>query len=269
MVTLVYIVAGMSSRFQGKVKQLEKVGPNDETFIECSIKQALPAGFTKIIFVVGEKTEHQFKKMFGNNYKGIPIEYAFQHYDKEKRDRPWGTSDATCAAINLIKEPFVIATGDDLYGEKVFENLVNHLKTDESDATIGINLIEMLPQDGRSVNRGIFEIDKENYVTGGEESIGISRENFKERGFNEKTPVSMAIFGLHPNTLQLLNKSLNDFKQQNSEDRTKECYLNTELIELCKQQKIKMKLYPFTGKWLGITNPGDEIKVREELKNLN
>ena len=34
MVAIVYMVAGMSSRFGGRPKQLAKVGPNNETLIE-------------------------------------------------------------------------------------------------------------------------------------------------------------------------------------------------------------------------------------------
>ena len=267
--TIVYMVAGLSSRFGGKIKSFTKVGPKGETLIEYSVNQAIKAGFNKIIFVVGEHTEKPFKKKFGNNYKGIPVEYALQKYDKEKRDKPWGTCDAVCCTIETIHEPFVVATGDDLYSEKTFEDLVNHLKTSEDDATIGMDLIEMFPKNKRAVSRGLFKIDNEDYVIDGEESTGISRENFKERGFNEKTPVSMSIFGLHQNTLQLLNEKLKIFRKQNSEDRKVECFLNETLISLIKENKIKMKLYPFSGKWLGITNPEDEIKVREELKKIN
>ncbi|MFC1682288.1 UDP-glucose 4-epimerase GalE [Nanoarchaeota archaeon] len=262
---IVYMVAGLSSRFGGRIKQFARVGPENESLIEYSLKQALPAGFTKIVFIVGEKTEKPFKEKFGNNYNGIPVEYAFQGYNKEKRDRPWGTCDAVCSAIDLINEPFVIATGDDLYGEKGFEILANHLKNKEGDATLGMKLIEMLPEEG-SVNRGIFYIDKENNMIDGEESIGINRENFIQRGFNENSPVNMGIFGLHPKTLELLNERLKEFKEQNVDDRKIECYLNVELAKLIQQEKIKMKLYYSNEKWLGITNPGDEIKVREELK---
>src|SRR3989344_9452907 len=95
---LVYMVAGLSKRFGGKPKGLAKVGPNGETLLEYSLNQALPAGFTKIIFIVGEKTERLFKEKFGNSYKGVPIEYAMQEYDSAKRDKPWGTADALCSA---------------------------------------------------------------------------------------------------------------------------------------------------------------------------
>jgi len=89
-IAIVYIVAGMSSRFEGEIKQFAEVGLNGESLIECSLKQALPAGFTKIIFVVGKKTEKGFKEKFGSEYNGIPINYAFQDYDESLRDKPLG-----------------------------------------------------------------------------------------------------------------------------------------------------------------------------------
>jgi NDP-sugar pyrophosphorylase family protein len=267
--TILYMVAGLSSRFGGKLahKGFEQVGINNETLIEISMNQAIIAGFNKIIFVVGNKTEKPFREKFGDSYKSIPVYYAFQDFDSKKRDRPWGTCDAVCVATDLIKEPFVIATGDDIYGKKTFEILAQHLKTSKDDAAIGINLIDMLPETNEPVNRGIFQTEN-NYIVEGEENLGISRENFAQRGFKKTTPVNMSIFALHPKTLQLLKEKLDKFKEQNKNSRTAECYVNVKLIELCKEKKIKMKLYPFSGKWLGITNPGDELKVREALKSI-
>src|SRR3989344_8953487 len=105
-VAIVYMVAGMSSRFGGKIKQFAKVGPNDETLIEISLNQALKAGFSKIIFIVGNLTEAPFKEKFGNEYNGIPIEYAYQIFNPEKRDKQWGTLDAVCSIKEIIKTPF-------------------------------------------------------------------------------------------------------------------------------------------------------------------
>jgi NDP-sugar pyrophosphorylase family protein len=264
--TIVYIVAGLSSRFGGKTKAFAEVGPNGETLIEYSLNQALLAGFSKIIFVVSEKTEKLFKEKFGDNYKGIPISYTFQKYDSEKRDKPWGTGDAICSAIDLINEPFVVCTGDDIYGKKTFEILFNYLNTQEDEITITKNLIEMLPE-GETVNRGVFEIENE-YVIESKEHAGINRENFIEKGCKEDTPVSISIFGLHPKTLQFLKEDLDKFKQENKEDRKIEFFLNTRLAELIKENKIKMKAHYTPEKWFGITNPGDELKVRDELKNI-
>ncbi|MBU2104359.1 MAG: NTP transferase domain-containing protein [Nanoarchaeota archaeon] len=264
--TIVYMVAGLSSRFRGRIKAFTEVGPKNETLIEYSISQAINAGFNKIIFIVSEQTEEPFKKKFGDSYKGVPVFYALQKYDSEKRDKPWGTCDAVCSAIDLIKEPFVVATGDDIYGKKTFEILINHLKKQEDDATAVTRLIEMLPEDNQTVNRGTFKVDENNYVIKSEETIGISRENFRDKGFQENSPVNISIFGLNPETLKFLKEKLEEFKEKNKNDRRAECYLNIKISELIREGKIKMKLYYTPEKWLGVTNPGDEIKVRKELK---
>ena len=266
--TIIYMVAGLSSRFGGKIKPLTEVGTNNETLIEISANQAIRAGFNKIIFIVGEHTEKPFKEKFRDKYKEIPVEYVLQSYNKEKRDKPWGTCDAACYVIEKISEPVVIAGGDDIYGEKTFEILAKHLKNSEDNITIVTELIKMLPENENAVNRGIFEIDENIYVINGREELNISKKNFKERGFNEKSPVSLSIFGLYPETLKLLKEKLDEFKMQNSDDRKAECYLNIKLIELIQDGKIKMKLYFTPERWFGITNPEDEIKIREELKKL-
>ena len=49
---LVIMAAGIGSRFGGGIKQLEKVGPNGEIIMDYSIKDALLAGFDKIIFII-------------------------------------------------------------------------------------------------------------------------------------------------------------------------------------------------------------------------
>ena len=64
-----FYVAGMSSRFGGKLKQLDKVGINGETLIEVSVNEALVAPFSKIIFITNELTEHYFIDIFRDEYK--------------------------------------------------------------------------------------------------------------------------------------------------------------------------------------------------------
>ena len=49
--TLVIMAAGMGSRFGG-LKQIEPVGPNGEFIIDYSVKDAIIAGFTKVVFVI-------------------------------------------------------------------------------------------------------------------------------------------------------------------------------------------------------------------------
>ena len=262
-IALVYFVAGISSRFNGKIKGLVKVKGN-KTLIEYSLDQALKSDFSKIVFIVGNKTEKQFKKKFGKSYKKIPVFYAIQHFDEKIRNRPWGTVDALCSASSFLKTPFVICNGDDIYGENAFQILFNHLKKEKTEATIGYNLSEVLPQKGK-VNRGIIKI-KKNYVENIKDSFNITKENFKSKKLKPNDKCSMNIFSLHPKVLSYLKSDFKKFKEQNKGDRDIESRLPHEISKLISRKKIKLKVYSATDKWVGITNPGDEKKVREILK---
>ena len=266
-IALVYMVAGLSSRFGGKIKQFAQVGPNDETLIECSLNQALPAGFTKIIFIVGNKTKQPFMEKFGDNYKGIPIQYALQEFNENARDRPWGTVDALCTIQNIIDCAFIVCNGDDIYGEKTFRILTNHLKERTTGATAGYKLGNVLPEKG-SVNRGIFQFNSEHQVQSLKEVFDITNENLKEKGLSEDSLCSMNIFALQPEVIIKLNNILREFKEKNVGDRKIECLLPDELGKLIKNNELIIQLHSTNSKWFGITNPGDEIKIKQKLEQL-
>ncbi|MDA3836859.1 MAG: sugar phosphate nucleotidyltransferase [Nanoarchaeota archaeon] len=265
-ISIVFMLAGMSSRFGGRAKAFADVGPNGENLLEYSLNQALKAGFRKIIFIVSPKTEKLFVDYYGNSYKGVPIVYALQEYDEETRDRPWGTNDALCSARDLIEGPFVICNGDDIYGENAFKELYDHLQSSEEDATIGYKLGKVL-SDAGSVNRGIFET-KDGYIKTVTETLGITREKMSEMGLNDDDLCSMNLFGLQKGTLDLLYDKLIHFKLTHADDRNIECYLPHELNSLIAEGKIKMRLYETDDLWIGVTVPEDEQIVRGILAKL-
>lgn len=265
MTAIVFIVAGMSSRFGGRIKQFAKVGPNGETLIEHSLNQALKAGFNKIIFVVGEKTEQPFKEKFGYSYMNTPIEYTKQEFSPEKRDRPWGTADATCTIKEIIKEPFVICNGDDIYGENSFKILYDHLQNSNEGATLGFALEKVLPDEGE-VNRGIFNISIDNYVQKIDEYFKIHKNNLKENKLTSNNLCSMNIFALHPETIHNLHELVEKFKEKNKGHRTAESLIPHELTTLIKDGRLKMKIMRTPDTWLGVTNPDDEQTVRKILE---
>lgn len=264
MISVVYMVAGMSSRFGGKIKQFARIGKNKETLIEVSIQQAINAGFDKIIFIVGEKTEKPFKEMFGDNYKGIPIEYAKQTLPNN-RDKPWGTCDALVKGKNVINSDFVVCNGDDIYGEQTFRKIKEFcLKNKEDCATIGYLLKNVLPEKG-AVNRGIFVTDENNYLKEINENLNIEKNNLEKNNLSEKSLASMNIFFLRKDILPMLEEKLTKFKREHEGDRKSECYLPTELSNLINEGKIKIKLLTTPDKWLGVTSPEDEEIVKKEL----
>ncbi|MEK6859867.1 MAG: hypothetical protein AABX54_03560, partial [Nanoarchaeota archaeon] len=128
-------------------------------------------------------------------------------------------------------------------------------------------LIKVLPEKG-AANRGIFKIEN-NYIKNIEETFNIEKSNLSATNTKPDDLCSMNIFALHPRTLMLLDKVLKQFKEQHKDDRKKECLLPTELSNLIKEKKIKMKVYQTNDKWFGITNPGDEEVIREQLRELN
>ncbi len=262
-IALVYMVAGLSSRFGGKIKGLIKVGKNGERLVEYSLNQAIPYGINKIIFVVSDKTIEPYRSAFGSEYKVIPIIYALQKFE-QFREKPWGTADALISAKEHINGAFIVCNGDDIYGEENFRILADHLRKYNEPATIGYYLGNNIPNEG-SVNRGIFKFDKD-YVSEIKETLGISKDNLQDLGLNLNNLCSANIFALNLKTLTLLDERVKKFKEEHKNEKKAECYLPTELSYLISNKDIKMKIYKSSEKCLGITNPGDEEILRGELK---
>lgn len=265
---IVFMLEGMSSRFGGKPKHLIRVGPNDETLIEISLKQALTAEFTKIIFIVSKKTKRSLVPIFGDEYRKIPIKYVSQIYNPILRDRPWGTNDAISQLYGIINFPVIICNGDDLYGPETFQTCVKKMIKYNENVTIGFKLKNVLPDYGK-VNRGFYSFHTDSnhlkYINSITEMLGIEKSNFDFDSKELDSLVSMNFIGLQPNTINLLNNINIKFKKDNSFDRNIECYLPSAISSLIKQNIIQMLLFPTTEKWYGITNPGDEQQIIKAL----
>jgi choline kinase len=264
---IVYPVAGMSSRFGGP-KWFAEVGPEGESLIEYSTNQAIAAGFNRVVFIVSDNTEKIVREKFGLNYRGASVFYTSQKFDSKYRDKPWGTTDALCTTKNIINSPFVFCNGDDIYGEGAFRALIDHLKKEPGKAgTLGYNLVSTLPDDG-GCNRAIFHLSEDSHVTDIKETLGIEKNDLEKHGLEGDEACSLNIFALHPEVLDELDKLLEQFKEENKGSRTAECLLPTEMANLIKQDKVKMVCHSTNEPWYGITNPGDEKIVREQLKKM-
>tara|TARA_B100001093_G_scaffold518010_1_gene601369 strand:- start:1385 stop:2191 length:807 start_codon:yes stop_codon:yes gene_type:complete len=265
MTILVYLVAGISSRFGGFPKPLVVVTPSNETLIEYSVNQAIKNSFSKIIFVTNSKTEILFKNIFGNTYKNIPIEYIEQKYNNTERSRPWGTTDALCSILNIVNlelKPIILINGDDIYGNETFKNGFNLMKQENINIIGGLKVIKTLPETGY-VNRGIIFINTENNkVTDLEEMLNISKTNNPEL-HNELANINF--IGLQPNILFKLKKILDSFKKEHSNDEKIECLLPNNLNELIQSKELELQFFEVTDEIIGITNPGDENIIRDKL----
>lgn len=263
MVAIVYLVAGMSSRFNGRVKQMAIIGPNDETLIEYSVNQALTCPYSKLIFVTNSSTEYLFKNIFGSNYKNIPVEYVEQKYDKNKRERPWGTTDAVCSIINNINEPFIMVNSDDIYGINTFKKGFNLLNNSNKNIIGGIKMDKILSKDSEA-NRGVIYLNNNNVINI-KEMLKISREKNPEL---LSTFASVNFIGLQPKALEHLNKLLLQFKELNKNDPKIECLLPDYLGLLIQEQKIEIQFFEIIDEILGITYPEDEIIIKKKIEIL-
>ena len=85
-ITLLIMAAGMGSRYGG-LKQLDSVGPNQETIIDYSVYDAIRAGFDKVVFVIRKEFHNEFRSVITDKYKGkIKVEFAFQELDNLPAD---------------------------------------------------------------------------------------------------------------------------------------------------------------------------------------
>ena len=262
-IAIVYMVAGISSRFGGEIKQFAEIGVNGESLIEYSLNQALPAGFNKIYFIVGNGTAAPFMGKFGDSYKGVPVGYAMQTHQPKERDRPWGTADAVASLRKKIDCPFVVCNGDNIYGENTFRELYEHLKkSNQEDATLGYRLGDVLPNEGAR-NIAIFSV-RESYVQGLKEVSGLERARLPE-GITLDDLCSKNIYAMHPRTVEMLYDKVEEFKREHVGDRKIEAFLPDMISGLVGEGLVKMRIYPAVEGVLHLTRLGDLEGIRDKI----
>ena len=288
--TLVIMAAGIGSRFGGGIKQLEPVGPNGEIIMDYSIHDALEAGFNKVVFIIRKDIEEEFREIIGNRIEKITeVEYVFQDLKDlpegftcpADRTKPWGTGQAVLAAKKAIAEPFVVINADDYYGKEAFVKLHGFLQgyTPEKAAEFcmaGFILKNTLSENG-GVTRGVCLLDADAYLTGVHETSNIVKTADgaavnEENGLRLLDPmsyVSMNMWGLTPEFIQMLEKGFVEFFEKMDGNEEKAEYLLPIYIdELLQEGKVSVKVLETTDKWFGVTYKEDKPVVVESFRNL-
>lgn len=284
--TLLVLAAGMGSRYGG-LKQLDGVGPTQETIMEFSIYDAIQAGFGKVVFVIRESFEEAFKERFNTLFEDrIEIAYAFQDINislegidnMPERTKPWGTAHAVLAAKNLINEPFAVINADDYYGQEAYQIMADFLINQAAPdlySMIGYSLGKTISDHG-TVNRGVCKVDENNFLTGMVERIGIERfhqyivfpREDKKVSLPASTLVSMNFFGFHHSIFDKLATGFEAFVRANYENPKSEYYIPLIVNELINNGTIKMAVLPTDAVWYGVTYQEDRPTVVAALQDL-
>lgn len=283
--TLLVLAAGTGSRFGG-LKQLDPVGPGDETIMDFSIFDAKSAGFGKIVFVIRRNLLEHFKRTIGARFeKHVTVEYVFQEVDKlipgfpvpEGRTKPWGTTHAILMAANVIREPFAVINADDFYGAGSYRVLAHHLQSGTSDyAMVGFVLRNTLSDFG-TVGRGVCEVGEDGYLRDIKELTAIEREGMRitniddegqERVLHGTEVVSMNMWGFTPQVFGQLHEQFQRFLKQYAGDLNTECYIPSTVNTLIQSGQARVKVLRSGDAWFGMTYREDHPRVVQSLGRL-
>jgi len=286
--TLLILAAGIGSRYGG-LKQLDKVGPGGEAIIDYSIYDAIQAGFGKVVFVIRQSIEVDFREFIGNKLDGkIEVEYVFQELDKlpegiainPERQKPWGTGHAVLMAADIIKENFAVINADDFYGSDAYSTIAKYFKdlepSSNDNCMVGYQLKNTLSDHGY-VSRGqctsdengfLKDVVERTHIEKKPEGIFFKDETDKELKLDENTLVSMNFWGFTPQYFVQLKNRFVRFMEANKKELKAEFFIPTVVNEIIEEGIGKTKVLESDASWFGVTYQEDRPVVVESIRKL-
>ena len=279
-ITLLIMAAGMGSRYGG-LKQLDSVGPNQETIIDYSVYDAIRAGFDKVVFVIRKEFHNEFRSLITDKYLGkIKVEFAFQELENlpadfscpEERKKPWGTGHAILSAKDIIQEPFVAINGDDFYGLESFKVVADYYQNGGSEFSMVAFQLDNTLSDFGSVTRGLCTLkgNKLDTVieTGGLIMSEKGMRSDRNIHLNGKEPVSMNVWGFTPDLFGYLESMFIQFLKEEGDALKSEYLIPSVVNNLIQTDKKSVHILHSSAKWFGVTYKEDKSYVMEEIKKL-
>ena len=292
--TLLIMAAGIGSRFGTGIKQLEPVDDTDHIIMDYSIHDAIEAGFNHVVFIIRKDIEKEFKEVIGDRIASVcsahdvTVDYVFQDIKDipgtlpEGRTKPWGTGQAVLAAKKVLDEPFIVINADDYYGKEAYVKVHDYLvQEQQKDGKLhicmaGFRLGNTLSDNG-SVTRGICHIEN-GRLTGVTETHDIFKTATGAESRNAdgsvqeldvKDLVSMNMWGLTPDFMEVLEKGFAEFLSGLAPEDTKKEYLLPELVDhLIKNESAEVDVLETKDTWFGVTYQEDKETVMRAFKNL-
>ena len=287
---LVVMAAGLGSRYGG-VKQIEGVGPCGEILLEYAIFDALRAGFDKLVVIIKREMLNDCMDLFGRrieNRTGQKILFAFQEPEgvwdgapiPRGRTKPLGTVHALLSAAEYLDRPFAVINADDYYGPHAFQVLAPKLDTfsGASESAMVAYLLEKTVSPFGSVTRGVCSV-ADGYLQGITETYKITcmpDGSIRDCSSGDdgpilgpETPVSMNMWGYHPDILPLMEKELGDFlRSLPPDDNRSECLLPVVMDRFLATGITRTAVLRTVDRWFGLTYREDKPGVITALQNL-
>jgi len=283
---LLVLAAGMGSRYGG-LKQLDAVGPRGETLLDYSVRDAVDAGFGRVVFLIRRDIEKEFREKIGARYEGVvPVGYSFQELGDlprgfvppPGRTKPWGTAHAVWCARDAVDTPFAAINADDFYGAESFRRIAGFLSSVDTAAQparfamVAYRLDKTLSEHG-TVARGICEVGDDGLLRGVEELTDIARDAggsivSATRQLAPATPVSMNFWGFTPQVFPLLGEELHRFLVREAASEKAECYLPAAVAQMIAAGHAGVRVLSTTSDWFGVTYREDRARVVEALAAL-
>lgn len=286
---LVVLAAGMGSRYGG-LKQMDPVDQHNHAILDFSVYDAWKAGFSKVVFIIKQAIEKDFKEMVGKRIEGhIPVAYAYQELYKipapftvpERREKPFGTGHALLCAKEMIDAPFAVINADDFYGRQAFRMLYDYLTTHVDDDRyrynmVGFHIENTITENGH-VARGVCQVDENRFLTTITERTRIEKrgpgaaytldDGVTWNAIPDGTPVSMNCWGFTPGFLKELEERFPAFLQENLPVNPLKCeyFLPSVVSDLLQEGKATVEVTQSPEKWYGVTYKEDKQMVMDAI----
>ena len=284
--TLLVLAAGMGSRYGG-LKQIDPIGPSNETIIDYSIHDAIEAGFGKIVFVIREGFEKEFKELFNAKLEGkIDVDYVNQEIEKvpegssftPDREKPWGTGHAILMAKECINEPFAVINADDYYGVEAFSTMADFLMNSVSEkeyGMVGYQLANTISENG-SVSRGVCATNANDHLETVVERTHIEKlaegiaykEDEKWIALADETTVSMNFWGFTSQIFKHLEEQFKSFLAEEGQALKSEFFIPSVVANIIAGGNTNVKVLKSAAQWFGVTYREDKEKAAKAILEL-
>jgi hypothetical protein len=274
----------MSSRYGGKSKQTDAMGPDGETLLDYSVFDARAAGFGRVVFIIRREGEAEFRERVVSRIAPyLPVSLVYQDMTDlprgftvpAERRKPWGTGHAVWAAREEMTEPFCVINADDFYGAESFAAMSGFLR-EPAPATgpaawsmVGFRLRNTLSEHGR-VARGLCTVNGAGLLSGVEELTDIHRT---ETGAENRTAgsdpralsggetVSMNMWGFTPDVFGVFGTEFARFLESSATNPAAEFYIPLGVDAAIRSGAASCRVLPTESQWFGVTWPDDRPRV--------